>query len=347
MIIPPPHPAPFTNGIQHPDLWLWDSWVVRQDGGLHLYCLALSRVDESGAPIALPEFNDHRFHYRHFVSHDDGASWRDRGAVLSPGNIEDRSDARNVWSGGVHALPSGRILFGYTGIAKAAPDHPYLQTITFAKGGLDGPDTFPSAAHSHPMRDREAIIAAGYYLPNRGIGHRDGEDGGPILAWRDPFMFESAGTLHAVWSAKVAASIPAVAHATLKQTGTGLSLDLLPPIRLPDDAEYTQAEVPKICRDADTGDWLMMVSACNRVHESQPDSDVWKELRLYRSAHINGPWQAAFPSGATIPGTDTLFGASFLDRETQGSIVRLISPYWAAGGERAMSFAPVMEVRLA
>jgi len=38
--IPAPHAQPFQAGVQHPDLWLWDSWTLQGvEGGLHLYCL--------------------------------------------------------------------------------------------------------------------------------------------------------------------------------------------------------------------------------------------------------------------------------------------------------------------
>ena len=347
--VPPPHEAPFTDGIRHPELWLWDSWVMRTGGALELYCLALARRTRAGRPIGLREFNAYPFHYRRFTSVDDGRSWRDRGAVLHPGNVADGSDAGNVWSGSVTPLEDGRVLFGYTGISHAGPERHFVQSAVFAAGTVDGPDTFPAAAQSHPIRDRAAIVAAGYYLPEDNIGFDHGEGDGPILAWRDPFVIELPdGRLNALWSAKVTDTVPALAHAVLSRGDDGAwSLALQPPITLPDASEYTQAEVPKLCRDADTGELLLMISSCDRLQESQPDSEVSKQLRLYRSADIAGPWRPAFAHGAAIPGTDVLFGASFMDTSASGGRARIVSPYWAAAPDGLpMSIAPVQTVPL-
>lgn len=364
--VPPPHPGAFTDGIHHPELWLWDSWIAREDGGedggkdgsegggerLHLYCLALARRTRGGTPTP-PADNARPFHYRHFTSDDDGASWRDRGAVLRPANLADDGDSRNVWSGGVHNLGQGEFLFGYTGIRSAGPGRDLVQSVVFATGPESGPARFPDATQSDSLRDRASIVKLGYYLPEaHDIGANEGEGGGPILAWRDPCIVEGADggadSLHALWSAKVAPSVPAIAHARLHQVDGQWQTELLPPITLPDaqgTGGYTQAEVPKLCRDADTGGWLLLVSACDRLRESQPDSEVSKTLRLYRGAELRGPWYPAYGHRSVVPGTKTLFGASFLDREARGNRVRLLSPRWAlAGPERAMTFAPALEV---
>ena len=346
--IPPAHGERFIGAIRHPALWLWDSWVMRVDERLHLYCLALSRVTDDGEPITPDQFNDYGFHYRHFVSSDDGESWRDQGAVLHPGNLADESDNGNVWSGGVHPLGNSRVLFGYTGIEHASARRQFIQSPTFATGGLSGPTHFPAAAQSHPVRDRTRITEAGYYLPeSETVGSNDGEEDGPILAWRDPFIFEDHGTLRAVWSAKVGPREPCVAHAVLSESGGEWTTDLQPPIRLPDAADYTQAEVPKLCWDEDDGSWLMMISACDRLHERQPDHEITKSLRLYHAPSVDGPWEPAFAHGSVIRGVDHLFGASFADRTTTGGSIRLIAPYTVKIGlERAMSFAPIQTIKL-
>ena len=346
--VPPPHPERFVGAIRHPDLWLWDSWVMRVGDGLHLYCLALSRVTDDGQSITPDRFNDYGFHYRYFVTSDDGGSWKDKGAVLHPGNLADGSDNGNVWSGGVHPLDDGRVLFGFTGIEHASAGRQFIQSPTFAVGGPGGPTQFPAAAQSHPVRDRALITEAGYYLPEAEvIGSNNGEEDGPILAWRDPFIFDDHGTLRAVWSAKVGPREPCVAHAVLSEIDGAWTTELQPPIRLPDAADYTQAEVPKLCWDESDGSWLMMISACDRLHEQQPDHEVTKGLRLYRAPSVDGPWESAFPHGSVIRGVDHLFGASFADRTTSGGSVRLIAPYTVKIGlERAMSFAPVQTIAL-
>lgn len=347
--IPAPHETPFINSILHPALWLWDSWVVRVDKTIHLYCLGLGRINAEGRAITPIEFNDYPFHFRHFTSTDEGHTWLDRGAVLHPGNLLDDADSANVWSGSVHHLPSGEILFGYTGIDHPSSSRHFVQTINFARGTSDGPTTFPKEAHCHPVRDRDAIMEAGYYLPEADlIGHNDGEGNGPILGWRDPFIFETPdGVLRAFWSAKIAPRTPAVAHAILNKNGHHWTLQLQPPIRLPDDGEYTQAEVPKLCLDAQTGEFLMMISSCNRLHEQQPDKEISKGLRLYRAKKVEGPWEAEFDQGSLIHDIDHLFGASFLDLEFTGESLRIIAPYTIkATGRLPMSFAPIQTVKI-
>lgn len=346
--IPAPYSKPFMGGIRHPLLWLWDSWVYREKQALHLYCLALARQDQSGNPIMPHQFNDYPFHYRHFVSTDDGQSWHDQGAALMPGSIQDGSDAGNVWSGGVHPLPNGQVLFAYTGISHASSRRQFVQSIIISEGDASGPDTFPTKAQSHPIRDREAILAAGYYLPDEEqIGSNDGEDGGPILAWRDPHIFEDAsGTLHCLWSAKVGPTEPAVAHAILEKQDQTWVTHLQPPILLPDADEYTQSEVPKICRNAVTGELLMMISSCDRISEQQPDSEITKNLRLYQGQTIRGPWESVFEHGSIIQGIDHHFGASFIDPVAEHGTLRLVSPYTVKAGECAMTFAPIRTIRL-
>jgi beta-xylosidase len=328
-------------------LWLWDSWIVITGPELHLYCLALSRVDHDGAPI--PPGNEYFFHIRHFLSLDDGASWTDKGRAIGPGNMADQSDAGNIWSGSVHALEDGRILYGFTGLAAAGPDHNFIQTICFALGSdTSGPDVFPAAAASHPVRDREAIVDAGYYLPAAGdIGHNEGEEGGPILAWRDPHIFQDDdGIMHAFWSAKIAPRIPAVAHAILGVNGDTVSIaSLEPPILLPDVDAYTQAEVPKLYKDPATETYYMLIAACNRTHESQPDSAISKETRLYKSRGITGPWETYHPGTSVLDNTDYLFGGSITTINSAESTAQLIAPYTTKiGTDQQLSFEAIRTI---
>lgn len=348
VVIPAAHPVSFKGKIKHPQLWLWDSWVYRDGNTLNLYCLALARQDRFGNPITPDHFNDHPFHYRRFRSADDGRSWRDEGAVLLPGQMGDSSDAGNVWSGGVHQLSSGKVLFAYTGISHASARRQFVQSIILAEGDASGPSEFPTVAQSHPIRDREPILEAGYYLPEiDDIGSNDGEDGGPILAWRDPHIFEDeSGTLHCLWSAKVGPTEPAVAHAILEKQKQTWVTHLQPPIHLPDAQQYTQSEVPKLCLDEASGELLMMISSCDRLSEQQPDSEITKNLRLYRSKRIRGPWTSVFDHGSLVEGLDHHFGASFIDPLARESRVRLVSPYTVKADDNAMTFAPIRTVSL-
>lgn len=350
--LPPAQAAAFRDGINHPDLWLWDSWTFKApDGTSHLYCLALSRTDADGAVIHPRDRNSFKFHIRRFSSSDGGWTWNDMGPVILPGQAGDGSDSRNVWSGSVLGLADGTILFGFTGVREMGPQQAFLQAICIATG--QGPDLVshsPDAAVSCPLRDYDEILAKGYYLgPHDRLGSQDGEDGGPIMAWRDPFLFETAeGELRAVWSAKVSPTRPAIAQARLKRAGNRIELlELGPPMELPDAELMTQAEVPKIYFDAKSGEYLMLVSACDRQHEGQPDSEVTQIHRLYRSRSPGGPWKTYHQSGSRLPGLDGLFGASLFEHDLSAGRLVVIGPYTEnAGPERHLRFSEPREIQI-
>jgi len=350
--IPPACSAVFTGGIDHPDLWLWDSWTLREPGGvLNLYCLALSKRGEDGSNITPPQRNDFTFHVRRFVSSDNGRSWRDKGAVMERGGVADGADARNVWSGSVLRLDEDTVAFGFTGVRHQGTDHRFLQTICVATGPTPaGPTSWPGSALSCPLRDHDAILTAGYYLsPLRELGSNDGEAGGPIMAWRDPFLVQlPSGDLHAVWSAKVSPTIPAIAHARLERNGDEIGLaELYPPMLLPDAHLMTQAEVPKIYRDPASGDYLLLISACDRRFEGQPDRELTHIHRLYRSAEIGGPWRPFQPNGSALAGLEGLFGASLIDHDACRGRLTVLGPFTEnAGSQRQLRFAEPIDLQI-
>lgn len=340
----------FMDGIRHPELWLWDSWTLDDAEGLHLYCLALNKHSAEGEPITPPERNNYRFHVRHFLSTDEGKSWTDCGAVLEPGHTADGADARNVWSGSVFRRADGEYLFGYTGVRQQDGNRDFLQTICMGTASsANGPVTVLSKALSCPLKDYEAITSLGYYLgPKERLGDNNGEEQGPILAWRDPYFFiDEHETLNAMWASKVAPTSPAIARATLKKESGEYRIDeLLPPVMLPDSEEFTQAEVPKIYRDAQSGDFYLLISACNRVYEGQPDSEVNQELRLYRSQSSNGPWQCCSAKGSLLPDLNYLFGASIINPNFAEREITLLGPYTEnAGKKKQLTFEAPLTLR--
>ncbi len=350
--IPAPSETPFVGGIRHPDLWLWDSWTEKtEDGALHLYCLALSRRSLDGGNIQPSRRNDHSFHVRHFSSLDAGATWTDCGVAIEPGSAPDGADAHNVWSGSVLQNTDGNVLFGYTGIRDVADDRAFLQTICIGKCQSDGTVESGSVQTiSCPMRDYEKITALGFYLgPRDRLGDSAGEEGGPIMAWRDPFLVrDKDGQLNAFWSAKVGPAVPAIARAVIyRDEGGKVSADLMPPILLPDAHEYSQSEVPKLYYDAETDNWLLLISACNRMYEGQPDSEVEMQQRLYLSSALDGSWRPCSKSGSVLGGLDCMFGASMLSHDLTNGSATIVGPFTERAGEDAqLSFPPVRQIEL-
>lgn len=348
--IPPPSAETFRAGIRHPNLWLWDAWTEYCDGSLFLFTLALARRNKAGQPITPGERNDYPFHIRRFVSDDHAISWRDCGVYLEPSDAAGGVMAHNVWSGS--AMLSGELLlFGFTGIRQPEPDRPFMQSICVLPAPADGAPPAPAntIAISDPEADYDDIRAKGYYLGAREtLGGKGGEEGGPILAWRDPyFLLRDDGSIDAFWAAKTGPASPAVAHARLTPAPDGFTTALLAPITLPDGDEYTQAEVPKVYR-APAGDgYLLLLSTCNRLQEDQPDSQVSKELRLYRAKTPEGPWRPYRRDSAIIPDADNLFGGSFASINEKTCAATLIAPYSEmAEPDRQLTFAPPVTVDL-
>lgn len=350
--VPAPSQALFENGIVHPDLWLWDSWTAELDGKVHLYCLALSRRNSEGGAIAPADRNDYPFHIRHFTSADGGDSWQDQGAYLTPHETADGAFERNVWSGCMVARAEQDWLCGFTGIRAGKENQPFLQTICIGQSTSGYRlDSLPQTALSCPVRDYDQIRAAGYYLPAKELlGNKDGEEGGPILAWRDPFIVqESSGKLEVFWSAKVSPFRGAVAHATVTETCDGFQIETLhPPIELPDANSFTQAEVPKLHYHQKSATWFLMISACDRINEEQPADEVTKVLRLYKSSALRGPWTSAFDGGESlVPISEHLFGASILTTGPSAEHLTIIAPYTEyADAKKQLTFSPKVTINL-
>ncbi|WP_371397274.1 hypothetical protein [Fretibacter rubidus] len=321
----------FTNGIVHPDYWLWDSWTTSNGKDEYdFYCLSLSRLNDCGKAIQPSERNSHAFHIRKFRTYDAGTNWSDLGPVLSPSESEDMSYAGNVWSGSAIHLKNGKTLHGFTGIEGVDDNHPFMQSICFGFSTDTEHEIIPlERATLHPRRDYQFIRERGYYLDSIDrLGHKNGEAGGPIMAWRDPFLIKSPdGTLHCLWSAKSTPATPVIAHVILDVSENNVSVrHLMKPILLPDSHEFTQAEVPKVLYSPTTQLYYLMIASCDRLREGQADDEVSKQQRLYVSRTIRGPWEPYRSETSIMPGLKDRFGCSILSSDFQREEVQLMCP---------------------
>jgi len=340
--IPPPATQLFRNGIVHPDLFLWDSWCCEADSGIDLYCLALARKDSNGQPISPSDRNSYLFHIRHFHSADGGDQWLDKGCFQKPGIASDAHDARNIWSGGVLNLGADGKLHAYTGIGQGDENHPFIQSLAIGYCGHEDTLTHGNVILC-PLRDREKILKAGYYLPDQdSMGSKEGEEGGPILAWRDPFLFyDIDGTLMMAWAAKVSPDRGAVGLASLAvdEKHHCTVETLFPPVTMPDDNEYTQLEVPKVIFNSGTGKYILCVSTTNRQSESQPQSEITMVMRLYVSDALKSGWSSGATTSSIIQGTNHQFGMSIIRAEHENKILHCMAPYAeGAGATRQLTF---------
>ena len=346
--IPPSYPKKFENGINHPHLFLWDSWSYVEENVIHLYSLAISRLKADGTPLPSGERNSFPFHFRHFSSEDNGKSWKDEGCFLKKGEGTDRHDSRTVWSGSTEVLPDGRKLVAYTGLNVVDTEHLFLQNIALAISS-DGYTIahISDTAISSPKRDYDEITRLGYYLDTPdNLGSNEGEDEGPILAWRDPFIFiDTTGEINLFWAAKVGPLKNAIARAVLTPDGDLFKIaKLFPPVTLPDGHKFTQLELPKIVYDKEKSLYYLMISSCNRLYEGQADSEVDKGVRLYRANAIDGPWE---PLGGKLLGEENLFGPTILKTDFKNDRLLCIAPYTEAAEESLrLTFAPVFYIYL-
>ena len=318
----------FENGIRHPLLYLWDAWSYMEANVIHLYCLAIARTKPDGTPLLPSERNDFPFHIRHFTSEDMGKSWKDEGCFLEPKMVPRQQKCRTIWSGSVEVLQDGNKLVAFTGVEDVDADHNFLQTIVLASSN-DGYkiNQIATTALSSPRRDWQAITNKGYYLdvPEK-LGSNGGEGDGPILGWRDPFIFiDGDETINLFWGAKLGPRENALARAVLEKDGPLYKMTkLYPPATVPDGSEFTQLELPKVLHDEKKGLYYLMISSCNRLYEGQSDTEVDKGVRIYKSNTLEGPWKSM---GDKILSSENLFGPTVLKPDYENNRLLCIAPY--------------------
>jgi len=349
--IPPAYDHLFKDGIRHPVLYLWDAWSYCEEDVIHLYCLAVNRIKEDGTVMVPSQRNSFPFHIRHFTSPDDGKTWKDEGCFLKPRLGEGKHDSKTIWSGSVEPLPGGKKLVAYTGLYEVDQDHNFLQNIALAISN-DGfeIDKIADEPLSSPKRDWTEITGEGYYMdqPEK-IGHNEGEGGGPIMAWRDPYVFiDLEEKIHLFWAAKIGTHQNAMAHALLERDGDMFRIGrLFPPTTLPDGADFTQLELPKILYDGKDDLYYLIVSTCNRLFEGQSDEEVDKNVRLYRSSSLDGPWEPWGKKGSIILGPEHLFGLTVLKADFTNKRLLCIAPYTdAAANQLGLTFSAAFYVNL-
>jgi len=297
MLFPPPEESVFQNGITHPTVYIWDAWMFADGREWNLYTLASPRALYVDLGLDLAVFRDHLpHHWRRFVSNDAGKTWRDRGAVMKPRLETDYFDSRSIWTGSV-IEHDGRYLAAYTGIRNTGDDgRPKLQALGLA-ASEDKSDFRPLMDEplSCPLRDYEVIRDMSYYLgPRETLGNNEGEEGGAILAWRDPYLIKDKnGTIHMLWGAKskfADRQEPVVGHGIVENLSGKPRLKLLSPIFLPDAENFTQLEVPQIRYAEKHGLYVMMISTTNKKSQ-QVASECIFTLRFYVSERLNGGWR--------------------------------------------------------
>lgn len=350
LYFPTPVQGLFHGGIAHPELHLWDAWSYAEADTLHLYCLAVERQRPDGTPLPPAERNNVPFHIRHFASTNQGESWSDEGCLLAPRCGQGHADSRTVWSGSIEPLTDGKKLLAYTGLYELDDEHCFVQNVMLALSDGYAIESRESEPLICPRRDWKAITDAGYYLaaPDD-VGHRDGESGGPVMAWRDPFVFiDKDDQVHLYWSAKAGPKLGALGHGLLRRDGQRFYLEkLFPPTTVLDGGEMTQFELPKVYYDAKHETYYLISATCNRIDERQRDDEVNKTIRMHLSSSSDGPWRPWSPQGSALPGLEGLFGMTVLKADFERRSLLCIAPYTeAAGSDLGLTFSPRFRIGL-
>lgn len=338
---PAPFDLEFKNGIKHPDLYLWDAWSYAEGEDIHLYCLAVPRIKEDGSIMDPSERNNFPFHIRHFSSNCEGKNWKDEGCFLSPNDWPENEKYYTVWSGSIEPLSGGNKLAAFTTLEKSSANHMFIQNIGLAlsRNGVEI-DTYVDMTLSSALRDWEQIRTSGYYLDiSENIGSNDGEEGGPILAWRDPFIFvHDNDSVSLFWAGKISPTKSALVRTSLVKEEDGFRINkLYPPVTVPDSNEFTQLELPKVYFNKKADLYYLIISTCNRLYEGQSDKEVDKSVRIYSSSSINGPWKSL---GNKILASENLFGLTVLKTDFENDRLLCIAPYTdAADIDKRLTFS--------
>jgi len=329
----------FEQGIRHQDLFLWDAWSVQKDGVINLFTLSIPRADEKQRPISPDDRNSHQFSIFRFESIDNGITWKAKGIHRRP-NPSCLYQSGNVWSGSVSYIDE-TLVETFTGIKADSGERPFIQSLFIAELDTEFGSKMPQCLVSSE-RDYEQILDAGYFLqPKQQLGSVEGEAGGCITAWRDPFVFSADDQTLIAFAAKSADAAPAIGLLQLTGEISDPRPQLLPPVILPDTRDFTQVEVPKIVFIDALGAYLMLCSTTDRQSECQPGSQVDSRLRLYVAQRVQGPWKSAGTRTSIIDGVDGLFGATILEVDEVASRLICIAPYTSSACEAlSLSFAP-------
>lgn len=252
-----------------PGQYIWDSWIVEDEGILHRYALSASIEYKPN------DRHQHAF-VRHAVSTDNGDSWEDKGPAVVP-NVE------AIWPD--HVIWTSSIL-----LRKDAPEgKEFLMFITgrSKKDGWTQRIGLCRSKDGFEFSKPQAILE-----PEERLGYDTTDDDGIIMAWRDPnvMLHPDTGEWHMFFSAKLrdedGKPRPTVGHAIAENEALD-KWKLQPPLRLPH--YYRQLEVPYMIHRE--GRFYLFVSTQNYpLKENNRDKQA--DYRGYMSEQITGPWKS-------------------------------------------------------
>jgi hypothetical protein len=315
--------------IQSPDFYVWDNWgFIALDGRIHIYA--------QYCPKATCQAQEDRYWQaviRHFCSEDEGLHWYDCATALAINPDRDAFDSYVIWSGSTLPLADGRVLMAYTGLQAPKVTQINSRRLALQSIGLamsyDGGYTFarPAQPLISAARQYDELRRLGYYFgPKETLGMIDEPDG-TFMTLRDPFLFMEDEILHIFFGAKMDAGndgqtriINAVGHAVITNINRLDQCTLCRPIRFSNETDFNQCELPNVFRRG--AYYYLIISATYLHYIGEPDTDVDKTVRIYRSQDIESGWEPFGENGKHIileNKRDHLYGLNILYDPSQSS----------------------------
>jgi hypothetical protein len=289
--------------------YIWDNWIVADNGKLHRYALSASSTEYK------PQERHGYAYLRYAFSEDGKKTWHDKGAVLEKSDAIPLNNESYlwpnlvIWSGSalLHQDRMGNkefILF-FTGRSQEDEKiEDLFQRIGVAtsKNGQD----FTIKAIFSP--EDQCFTSQKAENTCKTICYDITDDDGIIMAWRDPYVFQDKNNpqkWHMIFAAKskdgCGAIRPTVGHA-VAETKENESLievewQLQRPFELPQ--YYRQLEIPNIIYRK--GKYYLFVSTQNNPRMTS-NEEKEAAYRGYVAENITGPWKLVYGD------TDKIYG---------------------------------------
>lgn len=253
-----------------PGQYIWDSWIVEDEGILHRYALSAS------IKYIPNERHQHAF-VRHAISVDGGLSWIDEGPAVTPVTNHSWPD-HVIWTSSIMLRREGAKKEFLMFVTGRSTEDGWTQRIGLAR-----------SADGYHFGPPELILS-----PTQAFNYDISDDDGIIMAWRDPYVIQHPRSRewHMFFSAKMrdeAGQIrPTVGHAIAKDAGFA-AWELRPPLRLPH--YYHQLEVPYMIHR--NGRFYLFVSTQNHPLKDN-NKDKQTDYRGYVSETMTGPFEPVY-----------------------------------------------------